>query len=211
LLGEACEIFERLTGRRPSAYRAGGYDANSRTLAILAKMGFVLDSSFNPCYQGHGSFDGETLASNVAQKVGGLWEIPVTVAIENLPDPRKSNRFMPFEISALSLAEMRCMLDDLHSSGAAHVVIVFHSFSAVKAADDQYSEIRPDRIVRRRFSRLLDYLAGQTNRFVVSTFDELSQDLDQLKPGSSPGIPELGYVRPFCRKVVQAVNRTYWL
>ena len=103
------------------------------------------------------------------------------------------------------------MLDDLHAAGAAHVVIVFHSFSAVKAADDQYSVMRPDRIVRGRFSGLLDYLACQTNRFTVSTFDELSRNLDQLTPGASPEVPRLGYVRPFCRKVVQVVNRAYWL
>lgn len=211
LLAAACGIFERLTGRRPSAYRAGGYSANSQTLGILEELGFVLDSSFNPRYQGHGSFDGETLTSNAAQKIGAIWEMPVTVAIEDLPDPRKSSSLMPFEISALSLSEMRRMLDDLHAAGAAHVVIVFHSFSAVKAADDQYSAMRPDRIVRGRFRGLLDYLAGQTNRFTVSTFDELSRNLDQLRPGASPEVPRLGYVRPLCRKVVQAVNRAYWL
>jgi peptidoglycan/xylan/chitin deacetylase (PgdA/CDA1 family) len=210
LLEQAGDLFFRFTGRRPVAYRAGSYQASSRTLAILAEQGFVLDSSFNPCFQGRGSFDRETLRPNTPQMIEGIWEIPVTVAVQNLPDPRVPSRLRPCEVNGIGRAEMRHILDHSHQSGAGHVVIMFHSFSAVKARDPQYSAMRPDRIVRRRFNALLDYLASNQDRFTVSTFGELAGQLTGLSTQETP-LPRLGYSRPLLRNLVQAVNQWYWL
>lgn len=211
LLEQACAVFKRFTGRSPAAYRAGGYQANTRSLAILRELGIVLDTSFNPAYQGQGSFDGENLTPNVPQQVAGLWEIPVTVAIENLPDPRKPTRFMPFEISAISVPEMRGILDHAHQAGMEHVVVMFHSFSGVKPKDDQHTAMRPDSIVRSRFTQFLDHLARNSARFEVSTFGDLAARLPSLSAREAVPMPELGYGRPFVRKAVQLLNHWYWL
>jgi hypothetical protein len=212
LLREACRIFERLTGMPPLAFRAGGYNANRQTLSILAKLGITIDSSFNPCYQGRGSFDSESVQCNLPQLIEGIWEVPITVAIEDLPDPRKPNRYMPLEISALSLGEMTSALDDLQAAGASHIVIVFHSFSAIKSRDIQYSAMRPDRIVQRRFLGLLDYLAQESHRFTVSTIGDLASDLEEsMLPKPQCFMPRLGYVKPLMRKATQLLNRVYWI
>ena len=211
LLELSRELFHRFTGRRPVAFRAGGYQANSATLSILSELGFLLDGSYNPAFREEGSFPNETLLPNVPQKLQGIWEVPVAVAQQDLPDPRKTTSLMPFELSAISLPEIRCILDHAHQSGLQHVVAIFHSFSAVKAKDHQYSQLRPDSIVRRRFTGTLDYLATHSERFEVSTFEALGAQVDQLQPAPAPKLAHLGYLRPFGRLAVQAVNRSYWL
>ncbi len=210
ILSEACAIFRRFTGRSPTAFRAGGYMASLDTLGLLRELGFTVDSSFNPAYQQLGSFAGQPLAPNCVKWLGGLWEVPVTVALQGLPEPWKPNRYRHLEVSALSLAEMRHCLLRLHEAGAQEAVIVMHSFSGVKPADLQYSAMRPDRIVMGRFRGLLAFLARHPERFTVSALGSYRGPASQ-EAAPAPAIPHLGYFRPFCRKVVQMLNRVYWL
>ena len=106
---------------------------------------------------------------------------------------------------------MRRILEHASSSGAEDVVVMFHSFSAVKARDLQYTQIRPDRIVRYRFAALLDYLAQRSDRFIVTTFSEIANDTRQLQGQHRGSVADLGFARPLARKVVQGVNRFFWL
>jgi hypothetical protein len=211
LLQLAYDIFVRLTGKRPVAYRAGGYNCSLETLTILANLGLLMDSSFNATYQGQGSFDGHDIALNIAQRIRGIWELPVTVARQSLPDPAIRTGLKPFEISSISTWEMCRMLEHASSSGVEDVVIMFHSFSAVKARDLQYTRIRPDRIVRYRFTALLDYLAQRSDRFIVTTFSETANDTSQLQGQHGGSVADLGFARPLARKLVQGANRFFWL
>ena len=52
------------------------------------------------------------------------------------------------------------MLESAAAEGQQHFVLLFHCFSAVKAKDDSYDRIRPDRLVIWRFEKLLRFLAG---------------------------------------------------
>jgi len=210
LLQKACCIFKKLTGKNPLAFRAGNYSANRQILSMLARLGVAIDSSFNPCYQGNGSFDGESVIFNLPQLIAGVWELPVTVALESLPDPRKHNRYMPLEISSLSLKEMIGVLDELQNAGATHIILVVHSFSCVKPKDIQYSALRPNRIVQRRFSGLLDYLAREAQRFTVSTLHEFTNSVEvSMLPERQLAIPALGYLKPLIRKGIQVLDRCY--
>jgi len=211
LLQSAYQIFVRLTGKPPVAYRAGGYNCSLETLTILANLGLLMDSSFNATYQGRGSFDGADIALNIAQRIQGLWELPVTVARQSLPDSAFRTGLKPFEVSSISAWEMRRMLDHASSNGVEDVVVMFHSFSAVKARDLQYTQIRPDRIVRHRFAALLDYLAQRSDRFIVTTFSDIANDTNQLQGQPRGSVADLGFARPLARKLVQGANRFFWL
>jgi hypothetical protein len=208
ILGLAAEIFRYLAGRQPVAFRAGSYQADERTLSILAQMGFRIDSSYNPVYRGAGSFTNEALPANRPVLLNGILEVPVTVVRQQLPLPGKPGGLIPLEICALSAAEMRAALDQLHTSGARHVVIVHHSFACVKARDVQYREMKPDRVVMGRFTSLLDYLAENSDRFEVTTMDALARHEDEALPGQAV-VPTLGYLPQMLRTVQQAVNRLY--
>jgi hypothetical protein len=208
ILALSAEIFRYLAGRQPLAFRAGGYQADERTLSILAQLGFRIDSSYNPAYRSAGSFPNEALPANRAVRLNGILEIPVTVVRQQLPLPGKPDGLVPLEICALSAAEMRTALNQLHAAGARHVVIVHHSFACVKARDVQYREMKPDRVVMGRFTSLLDYLADNSDRFEVTTMDALAREQDEALAAPAV-VPSLGYLPPLLRTVQQAVNRIY--
>jgi|DewCreStandDraft_4_1066084.scaffolds.fasta_scaffold71989_2 hypothetical protein len=203
----AVEIFEYLTGRPPAAFRAGNYQASAVTLAILSQLGLRIDSSYNPAYRASGSFAGEALPYNRPVVLEGMLELPVTVVRQPLPAPNKPGGLVHLEVCALSASEMRSSLDQLHDAGVGHVVIVHHCFACVKARDAQYGDIRPDRIVMRRFTSLLDYLAANSDRFEVTTMGALAGAESLCSEETRESIPSLGYFKPLVRTFEQAVDR----
>ena len=211
LLERACEIFRRMAGYDPTVYRAGNWCANLELLQELRANGIVLDTSFNRSLQGSGSFDGGLHCLNVLQLIEGMWELPVTVAHQRLPVSRNSDGFRAVSATSLSRWELRKVLNDLNEAGATHICIVLHSFDGVKSRDLQYTKIRVNSIVQRRFQFLLDYLAANQDRFHVSILSELARELqsatEPVKCRAS--IPRLGLLRPFTRTVVQKLNSMY--
>jgi len=206
-LGQAALLFERFAGTGPVAFRAGSYAANRATLRCLAKLGILLDTSFNPCYP-ELSFAQETLELNRVSRIEDVWEIPVTVA--RTPLHEGEARLKPADPCALSVRELRTMLENGAAAGQRHFVIVFHCFSAVKVKDETYSDMRPDRIVIRRLEKLAGYIALRPNLYRVSTFAQLAQDLPSPER-TKPAVAELGLLAAGLRKSVQGINRLYWI
>ncbi len=209
ILRTAVDVFRYLTGRQPSAFRAGNYHANATTLALLSQLGLRVDSRYNPVYRDSGSFPGEALPANRPFFMEGLLELPVTVVRQHLPAPNKRGGLVPLEICALSAAEMRSSLDRLHETGTRNVVIVHHSFACVKARDAQYTRLRPDRLVMRRFTALLDYLADRSDRFEVATMGEQAGTGPGFGAKASGSIPSVGYLNPLVRAFQQVVNQLF--
>lgn len=207
ILHTAADIFRYLTGRQPAAFRAGSYQANSTTLAILSQLGFRIDSSYSPVYRSAGSFPGEALPFNQPFLLEGVLELPVTVVRQQLPAPNKPGGLVQMEICALSASEMQSSLDQLQQTGVKDVVIVHHSFACVKARDVQYRDLRPDRIVMRRFTALLDYLASHPDRFEVATMGQLAGAGNPRSADAPGAIPSLGYLKPLVRTFQQAVSQ----
>jgi|ERR1017187_1962450 hypothetical protein len=210
-VGRACELFARFAGRRPVAFRAGNWHCNRALLTDLAREGIGIDSSYNHAFQGRGSFDGETLTINALQRVGPVWEVPATVARQRLPDPAVPNKFRFLDPTSMSRWEMRAVLEHGCANGIEHIVAVFHSFSAVKTRDLQYSAMRPDRIVKGRFRWLLDYLSRNPGKFSVTTLGELATCAEEPRAPGRGAFAELGFMHPLARKVVQGFNRFYWV
>ena len=208
LFAEGVRYFEQFAGCRPTAFRAGCYAASRTTLECLAELGMRVDSSLNPCYPDT-SFPGEKFAPNQVQKIEGVWEIPVTVAVSPLPEGYNGFKFA--DCTSLSAAELETMLDAAAAAGQEHFVIVFHSFSAVKAKDVRYSEIRPNRIVIRRLERLFQYLADHSGRFEVTTLGDTARSLETKELSPVGTIPALGLLGAAVRKGVQLWNGRYWV
>ena len=205
LLSEGIDYFRRLAGFRPVAFRAGCFAASRATLRALAKLGLSYDSSYNPCYP-EWSFAGEPLTPNRVSRIEGVWEFPVTVA--KTPLPEGCAGFKHADPSAMSVAELRQMLEAGVAGGQRHFVIVFHSFSATKSKDLFYNQIRPDRVVVARLRRLAEYLARNPDKFRVTTFGDLTPG--PLDEGAAP-IVSLDLMNAGIRKFVQGVNRVYWI
>lgn len=210
LLGESLRLFERFAGRRPAAFRAGCFAGSRSMMASLRELGIGLDSSFNPCFHADLSFPGEPMAINAAQKIEGVWELPVTVARSRLPEGTTSLKFA--DCTSLSFPELRRMLDTAAAAGQEHFVIVFHSFSAVKSRDWAFTELRPDRVIIRRLEKVFRYLAQHPERFRVRTMGDLADHLESLETAPArPFIADLGLLDSVVRKTVQLVNRAYWV
>ena len=65
--------------------------------------------------------------------------------------------------------------------------------------------------MRRRVHSFLDHLAANPDKFRVTTCGDLVTELVEARPSMGGDIPNLGFVHPFTRKVVQALNSIYWL
>ena len=190
LLEQACELFYDATGYRPTAFRAGNWRASRALMPDLANAGIRLDSSFNPAARASGSFAGEALGFNTLQTIDGLWELPLTVVRQSLPEPHLVNGVRPFDLVSLSSWEIRKTLDKAYRAGLPHVVVLMHSFSGVKAKDVQYEQMKPDRIVRRRVHSFLDHLAANPDKFRVTTCGDLVTELVEARPSIGGDIPD---------------------
>jgi hypothetical protein len=214
LLERACELFRRAAGYTPAAFRAGNWRCDWDLLSDLRRAGIVVDCSFNPALQGRGSFDRDALTPNALQYVEGVWEFPITVASQTLPDPALRNGVRPFDPVSMSCWEIRSILDNAYNSGIKYASAVFHSFSGLKVRGVQYTDMKPNHIVRKRFLFLIDYLSAHPEKFRVSTIGELADELhsaDCASPAREPMVPSLGFLHPLGRKMVQIFNSIYWV
>jgi hypothetical protein len=208
LIEAAADLFRASAGRAPTVFRAGNFAASRVTLRLLAKLGFVIDSSFNAADHEALSLADERPEPNTVQNIEGVWELPVTVARSRI---REGNGYKPFDPVALSVGEMRTILETAHANSMPHVTLVFHCFSLVKPRDMSYSRFRLNRVVIARLQALLAFLDVNRSRFTVQTLGELAAAPDSIHATSRAVIPDLGFWRPAARKAVQAVNRLYWV
>ena len=210
LLAEAAALFEEFAGFRPTAFRAGNWAGSRSLMRVLAELGIRVDSSFNPAYHPEISFPDCSLEKNAVTRIEGVWEIPVTVARTPLPEGHHGLKFA--DCTALAFPELRNMLDHAAAAGQQHFVMLFHSFSAVKAQDMTYQHMRPNRIVIRRLERTMRYLAENPDRFQVRTMGEIAAEEQNLENEVVAGVvPELDLVQSGIRKAVQAINNIYWI
>jgi hypothetical protein len=205
LLQEGVAVFKRLLGRPPVAFRAGNYAANRDTLRILRDLGIAYDSSFNSAYLDTSCLITERAPTNSAWQDGSLWEIPLTVF---LTGRGRYTGLKPLDVGAVSFPEIRSVLEQADAMGMNFVNVILHSFSLFKKADAQFSQIRKDRLVTRRFRKVCEFLAAQPGRFRVRTFG----DLPQPRPDAGAiGFPRMGAWRPALRRLLQGINRAYWI
>ena len=103
------------------------------------------------------------------------------------------------------------MLEAAWGAGQEHFVMVFHSFSAVKARDETYAGMRPNWIVIQRLQKLFRYIAENPDKFSFDTLGNAARHTELLKDASKGLIvPELGVRNAIKRKAVQLFNRAYW-
>ena len=153
LIREGIALFRELSGKTPTAYRAGCYGGSEVTLKALRENGIAIDSSYNLAYRGNTcGFKTEVLNAPVIME--GIYEFPVTVfRVSGVPGHK------PLEISAVSVGEIIATIRHLQKAGCRDVVLVLHSFSLLKNAGVRYESCRPDNLVIRRLKKLCGILS----------------------------------------------------
>jgi hypothetical protein len=205
LLQRGMALFREMIGNTPQAFRAGNFGASMSTLDVLAEVGMRFDSSFNAAYTRAGCRLDSHGAVNAPWQHGGLWEIPVTNFVTGAS---WWGSLKQLSINAVSLWEMKRVLEQADRIGLDAVTLLAHSFSLFKVADLQFRRLKPDRLVLRRFEGLCRFLKERPDRFRVMGFS----GLDSSSFGKQEAaVPNMGSIVPALRKAVQAINRVHWM
>lgn len=159
LIAGAAEMLVAAGAPDPIAFRSGSYSASDDTLAALAELGFVYDSSHNGSEHPWPSAIGLPPRQIAPIAHRGVIEVPVTL-IEDRP-----GHLRHFQICALSGGEMRAALDHAVRAGHSAVTIVSHGFELANRAGT-----RPNAVHVRRFESLCRMLAARRGGLVTEHF-----------------------------------------
>lgn len=158
------------------AFRAGGFGADNTSLEALKANGIYMDSSYNLSYlQSSCGLYAKEGVLNDAAEINGVAEIPVT---------NYKVRYMPWvgprhmQLGAVSLGEMKAVLESAAAGGLSSVCILFHSSEFIKFYDRERSSGTPDRINLNRLEQLCKYLADNKETFRVVSFSDYIGDND---------------------------------
>ena len=176
LLIQARDLLVAAGAPAPIAFRAGSYAANDDTLAALALLGFVYDSSHNGAEAPDMSRIGVCPRQIAPVARGVVVEVPVTV-IEDSP-----GRLRTFQLCALSAGESYDALEHAAVSGHAAVTIVSHGFELANR-----SGTRANAVHVRRFQALCGMLGEMRDALPTVHFaDRPELPLDRSDVPLSP-------------------------
>jgi peptidoglycan/xylan/chitin deacetylase (PgdA/CDA1 family) len=148
MLARALDLLVAAGAPRPVAFRAGSYAAGDETLAALAALGILYDSSHNGAHAPWPSAIALPASQIAPVARRGVVEVPVTV-IEDRPGGYRNA-----QICALSAAEMRAALRHAIAEDHAAFTVVGHSFELATR-----SGTAPNRLHVARFEGLCALLA----------------------------------------------------
>jgi hypothetical protein len=162
-------------GEDISAFRAGGYIANSATLRALEQNGIFIDSSYNFCHL-HEEFRRTSSPLLQSTQIGNVTEIPVSW-FSDWP-----GHYRHAQITACSLPEMKHALLQAARARLDSFVIVSHSFEMLMDRRTRIHRPQPDWTTIRRFHGLCEFLAANRDLFQVCTFRNLPGCISAQRP-----------------------------
>ncbi|HYD14441.1 MAG TPA: polysaccharide deacetylase [Allosphingosinicella sp.] len=155
---------------RPTAFRGGSYAANADTLAALAELGFIADSSHNGSHHPFPSDLPLPPRAIAPVRIGGLVELPVSQI------GGRNGGLRHLQLCAVSTNEMRAALGHALADGHPLTTIVSHSFE-LATRDGR----RVNALVRGRFESLCRLLDDRRDSHPTFSFDQL----DSLRLGAA--------------------------
>lgn len=132
VLEKGIDLLQGWTGCRPIAHRSGGYSINDETIAALAAVGILVDSSMNAFHRN--SITSWSVNSIVMRD--GILELPITYGCYAVPHPffRESNYLYKFRprktgIGKYSPSHFCSYIEDARRGGLAFINLFMHSYS----------------------------------------------------------------------------------
>lgn len=173
LLQEGRDIYTRLTGHPPLAFRSGGLMANRELFSALATTGFRMSSTlaigvFEPS-------DPELWVTNGRCRITGVTELPVLAyrspGVPGLPRRKAAT------LVGSAWCELKETLDQAvrHDAGPIVILTHAHEFSPNAGTPVAHRYVPAPR-VQRRFDSLCRYLHEHDDRFQAVTFSERYAD-----------------------------------
>ncbi|PIE19942.1 MAG: hypothetical protein CSA65_00410 [Proteobacteria bacterium] len=166
------------------SFRAGNFGASNDTWRAMAKVGLPLSSNYNPCYADKGMrivYEGDAVNEQAPAGLfdtgvshdGGcrVWELPIS----NFVEANGGHRH--FQITAISLGEMKDVLLQAHALGIEEVTVVTHSFEIYHLDSAATRRGRLNRVNFYRLWGLCRFLRKHRDKFEVETVGELGRRL----------------------------------
>ena len=203
LLAEGMATLERCGVPREDllAFRAGGFAANNDTWDAMADVGLRLSSSYDLAYQGGfckivWPHEEAALFDTGAR----VWELPVTAF-------REGGGYRHFQVMAISVGEMRDVLEQARAIGLPEVCIVTHSFEYFYVDSIRERRGRPNWLNERRLEDLCAFLSDRSADFEVDTVGALAKRLPMPRPTNHLPLPRGNRLLKVRRLVEQTVKR----
>jgi peptidoglycan/xylan/chitin deacetylase (PgdA/CDA1 family) len=178
LISEGADRIGAWTGTRPRGMRTGNFSTALSVFSAMSQAGLHLGS--NICLAVRRPPEPQLAVTGGVHDFAGIRELPVTCFADVGPVGRR--RLRPMQVSALTAREQISLLNAAHEGRNPVVVIVAHPFEFVKKRDFRFTNLRPNRIIQRRFRRLCAFLSENTDRFEVVP---LAVAADAIKAGQA--------------------------
>lgn len=205
MLEDGVRTLRECGAPRVIAFRAGCFGANETTLQALHTVGLLVDSSYNAARIGD-ECGFQSISINDVWRWGtGVYELPITCFYDRSLGRKK---LRALDINGTSFGEIKSVLNSAYSAAARCVVVLLHSFSFIKAYDNQYTSLRVRSNVIQRFRRLCAFLEQNQDKFEVRTVGEWTlPELDQATKNVTHRISQVSPVHSWGRLIEQAWDR----
>jgi peptidoglycan/xylan/chitin deacetylase (PgdA/CDA1 family) len=208
LIETGIDVLKKCGVEKISAFRAGGFGMSMDTFHALEKCGLLYDSSYNLCYLNSSCQLGHIKPiHNDVFLYKNILEFPVTCFRNPLS---KKIPFRHLQITASSYGEIKKTLLLASNEKMKTVNILLHSFEFIKFLDKERTVGKPNYIIIKRFTDLLEFLSSKMELFDVVGFNDLSDvsiaSMKQLK-AQTDFIPELPLHMKIGRQIEQIMAR----
>ena len=173
LIAQGAAQLRTWTGQTTTGMRTGNFSTSLSVFEAMADAG--LSNASNICLAAQVPPEPELALPCGAHVVAGIKELPATCFKDVGPVGR--GRLRPMQITALSAAEQIALLRGIHSSGGEVAVIVTHPFEFLKSDNYRYENMRPNRMVQKRFEVLCAFLAENREAFEVVSLEDAAAAL----------------------------------
>jgi len=177
LIDTGRERLGEWTGTPPCSLRTGNFSVSANVYRAMKASGLTVASNIcaavAPPAEATPDQWGDTanLVGGI-HRIDGVTELPVTCFKDHGPVGRGGLRSL--QITSCSFEEQRVHLTALHRAGASVAVIVTHPFEFLQWSGPDFSHLRANRLVQRRFARLCSFLAGNADKFEVVPISRFS-------------------------------------
>lgn len=168
ILEKGVSLLETWTGKKVVAHRAGAFAASIDTVRAVAAVGLKADCSLSAGSHVPVPLVAELGASNAAQRVEGVWEIPATCFDQVRVASWSSRRIL--DIEGCSLPEIKRVIRWAVRQRLPTVCLLMHSFSLSR-------HNKPNQRVIQRLSALLAWL-GEQDDIEIGTIEQACRQLD---------------------------------
>jgi hypothetical protein len=206
MLARAVDVFAKWGITRPIALRTGGFNVSRNVYLAQQIAGIPLAS--NVCASIAPSSDDRLRFRSGRHLVDGVVEAPALSFI----DYRRGGKdhLRPFQITAVSSAELRLVLSRVNAAGLDTVVAVTHAFEYFKQRGER-GEVRPNRINQKRLETFCAAVSRDPGRLRWSTFGEAAERWQAT--ASAPDVAVAGSLPLAAMRMIEnaANDRVWWL